>query len=82
MRTNTLKAREKEQVCVFSHFVQSAEWKSEKQSLQQRFSSLEQQTQEESRRLQQSVTSLLSERQILQDRVVCVLFFHLFVGWS
>lgn len=68
--------RKRARVYLF-RFVQVGEWSAEKVSLQQRFSSLEEQTQEESRRLQQSVTGLLSERQILQDRLVCELFLHL-----
>lgn len=51
-------------------------------SLQQQLSVSEQQTQEETRRLQQSITGLQRERQILQDRVVCVLFFQRFIFTS
>lgn len=74
--------QENERNNIFFCFVQIGEWSSEKLSLQQQLSVSEQQTQEETRRLQQSITGLQSERQILQDRVVCVLFFQRFIFTS
>lgn len=61
--------------CVYLfHFVQVKQWGSEKASLDQQLCLLEQQTQEEATQLQQSITNLQSERQILQGRVVCKVF--------
>lgn len=52
-------------------FVQQGEWSAEKAFLDQQVCLLEQQSQERVSRLEESITSLQTERQMLQDRVVC-----------
>lgn len=52
-------------------FVQQGEWSAEKTFLDQQVCVLEQQSQEKASRLEQSITTLQTERQMLQDRVVC-----------
>lgn len=51
-------------------FVQQGEWNAEKAFLDQQVCLLEQQNQEKASRLEESFTSLQTDRQMLQDRVV------------
>lgn len=51
-------------------FGQQGEWSAEKAFLEQQVFLLERQNQENASRLEQSITGLQTERQILQDRVV------------
>ncbi len=52
-------------------FVQQGEWSAEKVFLNQQVCLLEQQSREKTSRLEESITSLQTDRQMLQDRVVC-----------
>lgn len=70
-------------------FGQQGEWSAEKAFLDQQVCLLERQNQEKASRLEQSITSLQTERQILQDRVVgsapifnSFLFSSQFLGMS
>lgn len=59
-------------------FVQQGEWSAEKAFQDQQVSLLQQQSQEKASRLAESITSLQTEKQMLQDRVVCSASFQLF----
>lgn len=70
------------ELCVFVCLAQQGEWSAEKAFLDQQVSLLEQQSQEKASRLEDSITSLQTERQMLQDRVVCfapTYFFQRFI---
>lgn len=61
-------------------FFQQGEWSAEKAFLDQQVCLLQQQSQEKASRLEESITSLQTERQMLQERVVCsACHFQLFL---
>lgn len=53
--------------CVF----QQGEWSAEKAFLDQQVCLLQQQSKEKASRLEESITSLQTDRKAMQDRVVC-----------
>uniref|UniRef100_A0A8C4NUS1 Golgin subfamily A member 1 n=1 Tax=Dicentrarchus labrax TaxID=13489 RepID=A0A8C4NUS1_DICLA len=77
-RTDTQKQLKCVFVCMcltlhlFVWFVQQGEWSAEKAFLDQQLCLLEQQSQEKASRLEESISSLQTERQMLQDRGVYI----------